>query len=102
MLAIGNPFGYGRTLTNGIVSALHRRIVAPSGTPIDDAIQTDALINPGSSGGPLLNARGEVLGINSQIVTAGSTGGGTGIAFAIPINTAKAELPALEGGGSGA
>jgi S1-C subfamily serine protease len=96
VLAIGNPFGYDRTLSNGIISALGRQIQAPNGATISGAIQTDVPINPGNSGGPLLNERGEVIGINSQIVTAGSAGGSVGISFAIPIDIAKAELPAIE------
>jgi S1-C subfamily serine protease len=86
-LAIGNPFGYDRTLTSGIVSALQRQIQAPNGFTIDNVIQTDAPINPGNSGGPLLDSSGRVIGINSQIATA--TGGSIGIAFAVPINTAE-------------
>jgi putative serine protease PepD len=87
-LAIGNPFGLDRTLTSGIVSALQRQIQAPNGFSIDNVIQTDAPINPGNSGGPLLNAIGRVIGINSQIATGGSDGS-IGIAFAVPINTAR-------------
>ena len=71
MLAIGNPFGLDRTLTTGVVSALQRSITAPNGFTIDNVIQTDAPINPGNSGGPLLNAPGQVIGINSQIETGG-------------------------------
>jgi S1-C subfamily serine protease len=90
VLAIGNPFGFTRTVTAGIVSALQRSIDAPNGTSIDHAIQTDAAINHGNSGGPLLNARGEVIGVTSQIST-GNTGqqGSLGIGFAIPVNTVK-------------
>jgi S1-C subfamily serine protease len=88
VVAIGNPFGLDRTVTTGIVSALQRQIQAPNGFTIRDVIQTDAAINPGNSGGPLINARGEVIGINSQIATAGG-GGSIGIGFAVPINTAK-------------
>jgi S1-C subfamily serine protease len=99
VLAIGNPFDLDRTLTTGVVSALQRQITAPNGFTITNVIQTDAPINPGNSGGPLLNARGEVIGINSQIETAG-TNGNIGIGFAIPINTAKAELTTLEKGGT--
>src|SRR5262249_44814156 len=72
VVAIGNPFGLDRTVTSGIVSALQRQIQAPNGFSIDNVIQTDAAINPGNSGGPLINAAGEVIGINSQIETGGS------------------------------
>lgn len=99
VLAIGNPFGLDRTLTTGVVSALQRKITAPNGFEIDNVLQTDAPINPGNSGGPLLNAAGEVIGINSQIETGGS-GGSVGIGFAVPINTAKGELSQLEKGGT--
>jgi putative serine protease PepD len=98
--AIGNPFGYARTLTTGVISALQREIKAPNGFTIDNVLQTDAPINPGNSGGPLLNATGEVIGINSQIETGGSGDGSVGIGFAVPINTAKKELPELEKGGT--
>jgi S1-C subfamily serine protease len=97
VVAIGNPFGLDRTVTSGIVSALQRQIQAPNGFSIDNVIQTDAAINPGNSGGPLINASGEVIGINSQIETGGSgSEGNVGIGFAIPINTAKEEIKALE------
>jgi S1-C subfamily serine protease len=99
VLAIGNPFGLDRTLTTGVVSALQRRITAPNGFTIENVLQTDAPINPGNSGGPLLNALGQVIGINSQIESGGS-GGSIGIGFAVPINTAKTELPQLEKGGT--
>src|SRR5215207_1542336 len=100
-VAIGNPFGLERTLTTGVVSALQRRLTAPSGFTIDDVIQTDAALNPGNSGGPLLDANGRVIGINSQIATggAGSSGGSVGIGFAVPVNTAKTVIPQLESGG---
>jgi S1-C subfamily serine protease len=100
VLAIGNPFGLDRTLTTGVVSALQREITSPNGFQIDNVLQTDAPINPGNSGGPLLNAAGEVIGINSQIETGGSGGGSVGIGFAVPINTAKTELSQLEKGGT--
>jgi S1-C subfamily serine protease len=87
VVAIGNPFGLERTVTAGIVSALQRQITAPNGFAIDEVIQTDAAINHGNSGGPLLNANGEVIGVNSQIES--ETGGNVGIGFAIPINTVK-------------
>jgi S1-C subfamily serine protease len=88
VVAIGNPFGLERTVTAGIVSALQRAVTSPSGDRIDHVIQTDAPINSGNSGGPLLNARGEVIGVNSQIQTAGG-GGNVGIGFAVPSNTVK-------------
>lgn len=90
VVAIGNPFGYERSVTAGIVSALQRQITAPNQYAIDHVIQTDAPINKGNSGGPLINARGEVIGVNSQIET-GDTGaeGNVGIGFAIPSNTVK-------------
>jgi S1-C subfamily serine protease len=94
-IAIGNPFGLDRTLTTGVVSALQRRLTAPSGFTIEDVIQTDAALNPGNSGGPLLDAGGRVIGINSQIAT-GESGGNVGIGFAVPVNTAKAVIPQLE------
>jgi S1-C subfamily serine protease len=89
--AIGNPFGqYTRTLTAGIVSALQRQILAPNSLPIENAIQTDAAINHGNSGGPLIDQAGQVIGVTSQIST-GNTGqqGNLGIGFAIPINTVR-------------
>jgi S1-C subfamily serine protease len=94
-IAIGNPFGYDRTVTTGIISALQRQIRAPNGFTIGHVIQTDAPINPGNSGGPLLDASGKVIGINSQIATAGSRGS-VGIGFAVPIDTAKRVVPQLE------
>jgi S1-C subfamily serine protease len=88
VVAIGNPFGLDRTVTAGIVSALQRQIKAPNGFTIDNVIQTDAAINPGNSGGPLLDANGQVIGINSQIESPNG-GGNVGIGFAVPINTAR-------------
>jgi S1-C subfamily serine protease len=87
VLAIGNPFGFQSTLTTGIVSSLGRTVQTSDTTFIDDAIQTDAAINRGNSGGPLLNSQGEVIGINSAIFSPSGTTAGIG--FAIPINTAK-------------
>jgi S1-C subfamily serine protease len=95
VVAIGNPFGYSRTVTTGIVSAKQRRIDAPNGFQIDNVIQTDAAINPGNSGGPLLDAQGRVIGINSQIATGGSRGS-VGIGFAVPVNTAKTVIEGLK------
>jgi putative serine protease PepD len=87
VLAIGNPFGFQSTLTTGVVSALGRTVQTSQTTLIDAAIQTDAAINRGNSGGPLINTHGEVIGINSAIYTPSGTTAGIG--FAIPINTAK-------------
>ncbi len=87
VLAIGNPFGFQSTLTTGVVSALGRTVQTSQTTFIDEAIQTDAAINRGNSGGPLINTHGEVIGINSAIYT--PTGTTAGIGFAIPISTAK-------------
>ena len=100
VLAIGNPFDLERTLTTGVISALQREITAPNGFTIDNVLQTDAPINPGNSGGPLLNAAGQVIGINSQIETGGTGDGSVGIGFSIPINTAKSEIAQLEKGGT--
>jgi S1-C subfamily serine protease len=87
VLAIGNPFGFQSTLTTGVISALGRTVQTSQTTFIDEAIQTDAAINRGNSGGPLIDSRGEVIGINSAIYT--PTGTTAGIGFAIPINSAK-------------
>jgi len=87
VLAIGNPFGFQSTLTTGVISALGRTVQTSQTTFIDEAIQTDAAINRGNSGGPLINSHDEVIGINSAIYT--PTGTTAGIGFAIPINTAK-------------
>jgi S1-C subfamily serine protease len=90
VVAIGNPFGYERSMTAGIVSAIGRVLQAPNNLAIDNAIQTDAPINPGNSGGPLMNARGEVIGVNTQITTgSNSTDGSVGIGFAVPVDTVK-------------
>jgi len=87
VLAIGNPFGFQSTLTTGVVSALGRTVQTSQSTFIDEAIQTDAPINRGNSGGPLINSHGQVIGINSAIYTPSGTTAGIG--FAIPVNTAK-------------
>ena len=91
--AIGNPFGFSGTMTRGIISAL-RAVQLPSGVKIDAAIQTDASVNPGNSGGPLLNSHGEVIGITTMIATNPNSNAdqSAGIGFAIPISTAKAVL----------
>ncbi len=93
VLAIGNPFGLQRTLTDGIISSLGRSIRAENGSMIQDVIQTDAAINPGNSGGPLLDTAGKVVGLNTAIVS--STGQNAGIGFAVPINQIKAVIPQL-------
>ena len=85
VIAIGSPFGLEQTVTTGIVSALNRQINSPNGFAIDDAIQTDAAINHGNSGGPLLDLEGRVIGVNSQIES--ESGGNDGIGFAVPSDT---------------
>jgi S1-C subfamily serine protease len=87
VIAIGSPFGLDQTVTSGIVSALHRQITAPNDFSINDAIQTDAAINHGNSGGPLLDFAGDVVGVNSQIES--DSGGNVGIGFAVPSNTVE-------------
>ncbi|MDA3832286.1 MAG: trypsin-like peptidase domain-containing protein [Spirochaetales bacterium] len=93
VLAIGNPFGYDRTLTSGIVSGLNRPIKTDDNLIMLNMIQTDASINPGNSGGPLLDSRGKLIGINSSIYT--TTGGSMGIGFAVPVDTAVRVIPEL-------
>jgi putative serine protease PepD len=101
--AIGTPYGLEETFTKGIVSALDREIAAPDGAKIAGAIQTDAALNPGNSGGPLLNEQGEVIGVNSQIAsdaaqTEGSQPGSTGVGFAISSNTVALVVKKIEAG----
>jgi S1-C subfamily serine protease len=94
VLAIGNPFGLQKTLTTGIISGLERPLRDPAmRRTIQGAIQTDASINPGNSGGPLLNARGEMIGINTAIYS--PSGGSVGIGFAVPVDTARKIIPDL-------
>ena len=90
VVAIGNPLGLERSVTAGIISALHRPLTAPNEFTIDDVIQTDASINSGNSGGPLIAANGSVIGVNTAIAT-GNTGarGNIGIGFAVPMNTVR-------------
>ncbi len=96
VVAIGNPFGLDRTATAGIVSAIQRAITAPNGYTIDHVIQTDAAINHGNSGGPLLNGRAQVIGVNSQIETGDSgSSGNVGVGFAVPSNTVKTVIAQL-------
>ncbi len=101
--AIGTPYGLEETFTKGIVSALNREIAAPDGAKITGATQTDAALNPGNSGGPLLDEQGEVIGVNSQIAsdaarTEGSQPGSTGVGFAIASNTVAAAVKKIEAG----
>ena len=93
VVAIGNPYGLDDSVTTGIVSALNREISAPDNTPIEGAIQTDAAINHGNSGGPLFNLAGKVIGITSQIQS--DSGANDGVGFAIPSNTVKSVVDQL-------
>jgi S1-C subfamily serine protease len=93
VVAIGNPFGYDRTMTIGTVSGLGRPVRTENNTVINGMIQTDAAINPGNSGGPLLNSRGEMVGICTTIHS--TTGGSQGIGFAVPVDTAISVIPDL-------
>jgi putative serine protease PepD len=103
--AIGSPYQLQGTLTTGVISQLHRQITSPNGFSISDAIQTDAELNPGNSGGPLLNAQGQVIGVNAQVYggsqsATGQATGGTGLGFAIPSSTVKRIVGQLSEGGS--
>jgi putative serine protease PepD len=93
VVAIGSPFGLDQTVTSGIVSALHRQMTSPNNFTIDDSIQTDAAINHGNSGGPLLDLHGRVIGVNSQIES--DSGGNDGVGFAVPSNTVKSVVSQL-------
>jgi putative serine protease PepD len=93
VVAIGNPFGLDGTVTTGIVSALNREITSPDNTPIEGAIQTDAAINHGNSGGPLLDLAGNVIGVTSQIQS--DSGGNDGVGFAVPSNTVRSIVSQL-------
>jgi putative serine protease PepD len=98
--AIGDPFTYQRSMSTGIVSGLDRTISAPNGFTVAHAIQTDAALNPGNSGGPVLDASGKVIGIVDQIATNGSSDTSSGVGFAVPIDLVKSELTSLETGKS--
>lgn len=93
VLAIGNPFGLGQTLTTGVISSVGRTLRSEGGTLVEDIIQTDASINPGNSGGPLIDSSGKMIGINTAIFS--PTGASVGIGFAIPVDTAKRVLQDL-------
>jgi S1-C subfamily serine protease len=97
VVAIGNPLGYDFSVTSGIVSATNRQLQSPNGSVISDGIQTDAAINEGNSGGPLIDASGHVIGINEQI--ASQSGGNQGLGFAVPINTAVSVMKQLQQSG---
>ena len=97
VVAIGNPLGYDFTLTTGVISALDRELRSPNGSVIGNGIQTDAAINHGNSGGPLIDATGHVIGINEQI--ASESGAPEGLGFAVPINTAVRVMDQLKSGG---
>jgi putative serine protease PepD len=96
--AIGDPFTYDRSLSTGVVSGLDRTISAPNGFTVAHAIQTDAALNPGNSGGPVLDASGRVIGIVDQIATNGSSQTSSGVGFAVPIDLVRSELSKLEAG----
>jgi putative serine protease PepD len=99
LAVIGNPFGYNRSLSTGVVSSLDRTIQAPNGFLIPHALQTDATINPGNSGGPVLDAQGTVVGVVDQIATGSSSvDSDTGVGFAVPSDLVKSELSELEKG----
>jgi putative serine protease PepD len=98
--AIGDPFTYDRSLSTGVVSGLDRTISAPNGFTVAHAIQTDAALNPGNSGGPVLDAGGRVIGIVDQIATNGSSQTSSGVGFAVPIDLVRSELSKLETGQS--
>jgi putative serine protease PepD len=98
VVAIGNPFGLDNSVTAGIVSAVGREITAPDNSPIENAIQTDAAINHGNSGGPLFDMQGRVIGVTSQIES--ESGGNDGVGFAVPSNTEKTVVTQLVATGS--
>ena len=98
LAAIGDPFTYERSMSTGIVSGLDRTISAPNGFTVAHAIQTDAALNPGNSGGPVLDAGGKVVGIVDQIATNGSSQTSSGVGFAVPIDLVRSELSKLETG----
>ena len=92
-IAIGNPYGFQHSVTSGVISALGRSLRSQSGRLIDDIIQTDASLNPGNSGGPLLDSAGRLIGVNTQIVS--PSGAFAGIGFAVPVDTVNRIVPEL-------
>jgi putative serine protease PepD len=98
VVALGSPFGLEGTATSGIVSALNREMTSPNGFTISNSIQTDAAINHGNSGGPLLNAAGQVIGVNTQIKS--DSGGNDGIGFAVPSSTVAEIVPQIVSSGA--
>jgi putative serine protease PepD len=98
VVAIGSPFGYQESLSTGVVSGVDRTIQAPNGFTVAHAIQTDAALNPGNSGGPILDSGGRVIGVADQIATNGSSDQSSGVGFAVPIDVIAGELGKLEAG----
>ena len=98
LAAIGSPFGYEESISTGIVSGLDRTIQAPNGFTVSHAVQTDAAMNPGNSGGPIVDSSGRVIGIADQIATDGSAEQSSGVGFAVPIDLIKSEMPNLQAG----
>ena len=96
VVAIGNPLGLDFSLSSGVVSAIDRELKSPNGATITGGIQTEAAINPGNSGGPLIDANGQVIGINEQIDS--QSGGNEGIGFAVPIDTAISTMQQIQSG----
>src|SRR5437899_4011632 len=93
VFAIGNPYGLDQSLTKGIISAINREITSVTRIPIKNVIQTDAAVNPGNSGGPLLDSYGRLIGVTTAIYS--TSGANTGIGFAIPVDTVNRVVPAL-------
>jgi putative serine protease PepD len=98
VVAIGSPFGYEESVSTGVVSGLDRTIEAPNGYSVAHAVQTDAALNPGNSGGPILDSSGRVVGIADQIATSGSSEQSSGVGFAVPIDLIAGELDQLKAG----
>jgi 2-alkenal reductase len=93
VFAIGNPFGLSRTLTTGVISALDRRLPTAEGSEVEGVIQTDAAVNPGNSGGPLIDSAGRLIGVNTAIIS--ESGSSAGIGFAVPVDVVNWVVPQL-------